>query len=71
MLLSPPPKKNCFGFIVFSFAGPAGQISSRIEKMRDVLVTIERQLASTILAGKLFEDLEAQSVALDTMHQVC
>ena len=38
--------------------------------MRDVLVTIERQLASTILAGKLFEDLEAQSEALDTMHQV-
>ena len=50
--------------------GPASQISARIEKMRDVLVTLERHLASTVLAGKPFEDLEAQSEALETMHQV-
>ena len=49
---------------------PASQISARIEKMLEVLSTIDRQLTSTVLAGKHFENLESQSEALDTIQHV-
>ena len=49
---------------------PASQISARIEKMLEVLATIDRQLTSTVLAGKHFENLDAQSEALDTIQKV-
>lgn len=61
---SPPVKSSS------SSKSPASQISARIDKMRDVLATLERQLASTVLAGKPFEDLEGQSEVLETVHQV-
>jgi hypothetical protein len=50
--------------------GPAAQISARIEKMLEVLATIERQLTSNVLAGKQFENLPAQSDTLDTIYNV-
>ena len=49
---------------------PASQISARIEKMLEVLSTIDRQLTSTVLAGRHFENLDAQSEALDTIQKV-
>jgi len=49
---------------------PASQISARIEKMLEVLATIDRQLTSKVLAGNNFENLDAQSEALDTIQKV-
>lgn len=51
-----------------SQSSPAGQISARIEKLRDELVSVECQLSASVLTGKIFENLSGQSEALDAIQ---
>jgi hypothetical protein len=45
------------------------EILQRIEKMREAVKAIERQMTTQVLAGKVFENLEDQSQALQTVKE--
>ena len=68
---SPPdvsPSKHTNGTTVNSLANTnkaASEILTRIEKMREAVTAIDRQLNTQVLAGKPFENLSEQEKALD------
>lgn len=66
--LSQTPKKEPFNI------EPAGnkhapEILSRIEKMREAVAAIEKQLKTEVLSNKIFEHLEEQEKALNTVSE--